>query len=114
MKRVVLKCLEPNCRDALESTARLALTFVTVTTGPGFSDFRAERDLQVHLSALALKDGCHLPDLAQELLEAVQAYGIVVQRAADEEVPPEWADWWKELAPIEEAEGEDPLVLEIR
>ena len=112
--RVVVKCLEPVCRDALEDTARLALTFVTVTTGPGYSDFKASRDLEVHLSPAALKEGCHLPDLAQELMEAVQAYGVRVFRIKSEiEVSSEWADWWSSLPEVEEGD-EDKVSVEIR
>ena len=112
--KVVVKCLEPVSRDALEDTARLALTFVTVTTGPGYSDFKASRDLEVHLSSKALKDGCHLPDLAQELMEAVQAYGIRIYRiVAGTEVSSEWADWWSRLPEAAEKDG-DGLSLEIR
>ncbi|MCA9781446.1 MAG: hypothetical protein KC800_32235 [Candidatus Eremiobacteraeota bacterium] len=112
--RVAIKCLTPVCRDALEDAARLALTFVTVTTTPGYSDFKASRDLELHLSARALKDGCHLPDLAQELMEAVQAYGIPVFRTeAEGEVSPEWSDWWNRLPEVEGSD-EFELSLEIR
>lgn len=112
--KVVVKCLKPVSRDALEDTARLALTFVTVTTGPGYSNFRASQNLEVHLSSAALKNGCHLPDLSQELMEAVQAYGIRILRIKGEtEVSSEWAEWWNELPEVEENE-EDELSLEIR
>ena len=112
--RVVVKCLEPVCRDALEDTARLALTFVTVTTSPGYSDFKASRDLEVHLSPAALKDGCHLPDLAQELMEAVQAYGVRVCRVkSGADISSEWADWWSRLPQVEEND-EEILSVEIR
>jgi hypothetical protein len=114
VSRVLVCCLEPERRDALEETARLALNFVTVTTGPGYSDFKASRDIKVHLSAVALRRGCHLPDMAQELLEAVQAHGIEILRAAqpEGEITPEWAQWWEELPQVDEEEFE--LVLEIR
>jgi hypothetical protein len=106
--------VDPVCRDALEDTARLALTFVTVTTSPGYSDFKSSRDLEVHLSSEALKNGCHLPDLAQELLEAVQAYGVRVLRTESEvEVSSEWAEWWSRLPEVGEKE-EDEFSLEIR
>lgn len=114
MKRVLLRCLEPDCRDALEETARLALTYITVTTTPGYSEFQAGRDLQVHLSAQALSDGCHLPEMAHDLLEALQAHGVVVARVADfeAELSEEWQDWWSELN--EAAEFPADLVLDIK
>ena len=114
MSRVLLQCLDPERRDALEETARLALHFVTVTSGPGFPNFRASRDLAVRLSAVALIHGCHLPDMAQELLEAVEAHGIKIARVSrpSDEISPEWAQWWEELP--EAAEEEFERVLEIR
>lgn len=114
MSRVLLKCVDPYRRDALEETARLALNFVTVTHGPGYPNFKACRDLTVHISWTALEQGCHLPDVAQELLEAVQAHGVKVQRVLDPEaeISPEWRDWWGGLPEAEE--DEDALVLEMR
>lgn len=112
--RVLLKCVDPSRRDALEETARLALSFVTVTCGPGFPDFKASRDLAIHLTEVALRKGCHLPDVAQELLEAVQAHGVSILRGSEPggEITPEWKDWWKTLP--EAPEEEYSLVLEIR
>ena len=114
MRRVLISCLEPQRRDALEETARLALTFVTVTTAPGYPDFKPSSNLEVHLSALALKLGCHLPDIAQDLLEAVQAFGIPIKRLSvnDESVSEEWLDWWRELPKVERETFD--LELEIR
>jgi hypothetical protein len=107
-------CLDPQRRDALEETARLALNFVTVTKGPGYSDFEVGRDIKVHLSELALKNGCYLPDSAQELLEGAQAHGVEILRVSDSDVEmsPEWESWWKSLA--QATDDEFQIVLEIR
>ena len=114
MSRVLIRCLDPERRDALEETARLALNFVTVTTGPGYSDFKVSRDVKVHLSEFALRHGCHLPDTAQELLEAVQAHGVKIFRVSstDDEPTSEWAHWWEDLP--EATDLESDIVLEIR
>lgn len=114
MDQIVISCLDPHRRDALEEAARLALSFMTVSTKPERLDFQPREQLQVHLSALALRNGCHLPDAAQELLEAVQAYGIPVKRLSvkNEAVGEEWLDWWKAL-PVVDRETFD-LELEIR
>jgi hypothetical protein len=80
----------------------LALAFVSVGHGPLFSDFQASRDLQLHLSLQALKEGCHLPETAQDLLEGLQAFGVAVVKTVDEEREPgvEWAAWWNGLETV--------------
>lgn len=113
-KRILISCLEPQRRDALEETARLALTFITVSTSPGYTKFKPTNSLEIHLSALALKTGCHLPDIAQDLLEAVQAFGVKVKRLSvfEESVSEEWREWWKSLPKVERETFD--LELEIR
>jgi len=102
MKSVVVRCVSPQRRDALEEAARLALSFITLSTGPDFRDFNSRRDLEVHLSAEALLEGCHLPDTAQELLEAVQAYGVALRKVSTTgtDVGEEWEAWWESLEPV--------------
>lgn len=111
---VDIRCVAPLRRDALEEAARLALSFVAVASKPGFSlDWRAQA-LRLTLSEAALRDGCYLPDSAQQLLEAVQAFGVVIERepaSASEPVAPEWTDWWSAL-PLSTEKSFD-LVLEL-
>jgi hypothetical protein len=99
MKSVLVRCVAPERRDALEETARLALSFITLASGPDFPEFQSRRDLEVHLSVESLVEGCHLPDTAQELLEAVQAFGVSIKKvvSASVDVGEEWQAWWKTL-----------------
>ena len=114
MSRFLIACLNPERRDALEETARLALNFITVAAGPGYSELKASRDVKVHLSPVALRQGCHLPDMAQELLEAVQAHGVEILKVSEPtaDIAPEWCEWWEELPLV--SEDEFKTVLEIR
>lgn len=111
-KSVNIRCLDPLRRDALEEAARLALSFVSVASRPGFQLRWKEGDLRLTLSPSALLDGCYLPETAQQLLEAVQAFGVNVvrlERAGDEPVPEEWTAWWSALP----AETERPFELNL-
>ena len=115
MKRTVeIRCLDPQRRDALEESARLALAFVSVCSRP---DRRLEwrRDkLRLTLTASALSDGCYLPESAQQLFEAVLAFGVPVVRrseAGDEAPPAEWVDWWEVLPEADDRTYE--MTLEI-
>lgn len=108
-----IRCTEPSRRDALEESARLALSFVSVASRPGFSlDWRRQA-LRLTLGVQALHDGCYLPDAAQQLLEAVQSFGVTIEREREETepVPQEWTEWWSAL-PLESEKSFD-LVLEI-
>lgn len=102
MRRVKISCHSPKRRDALEEAARLALAYVSVGTGPDFPDFVVNQALELHLSASALTEGCHLPETAMELLEAVQAFGIPVKKITDDSAVPteEWSEFWSELGPV--------------
>jgi hypothetical protein len=97
---VEIRCLDPLRRDALEESARLALSFVAVASRPGFSLNWRDEGLRLTLSTAALHDGCYLPETALQLLEAVQAFGVKVvrlERDGDELVPEEWSQWWSSL-----------------
>lgn len=112
-KKLLIRCSEPQRRDALEESARLALAFVVVGTSPGFADLKTERDLEIHLSAHSLQQGCYLPETAQDLLEAVQAFGVPIKKIAaeGESVPQEWAPWWDELPWADQTEFEKTLEI---
>lgn len=99
MKTIVIRCVAPERRDALEEAARLALSFISVGMGPEFPSFQCNKHLELHLSSLALVEGCHLPDTAQELLEALQAFGVSVRKvkAKNDSATEEWKQWWKTL-----------------
>ncbi|HIB67666.1 MAG TPA: hypothetical protein EYO33_21840 [Phycisphaerales bacterium] len=113
MTEVVVRCIDPVRRDALAETARLALAFISVGSGPDFQHFDSRKGLRVELSARALENGCHLAESAQELLEAVQAFGVPIYRLESEsDVSEAWADWWQTL-PLKEARETD-IDLEIR
>lgn len=113
-RSIEIRCVDPMRRDALEESARLALSFVAVASKPGFSlDWRTG-DLRLILSAAALHDGCYLPETAQQLLEAVQAFGVKVvrlERDSDEAAPEEWTAWWSALPAWTERAFD--LILEI-
>ena len=97
---VHIRCLDPLRRDALEESARLALSFVSVASRPGFHLNWKEGALRLTVSTTALLDGCYLPETAQQLLEAVQAFGVQVvrvEREGDEPAPEEWTNWWSAL-----------------
>ena len=113
-RTVAVRCVAPERRDALEEVARLALTFVTLSLGPEAPDFHCVGGLEVHISPSALIEGCHLPDTAQELLEAVQAFGVKIKKTcADTKVAaPEWQDWWSKLEVLDPNQEYD-LELEI-
>lgn len=111
---VNIRCVNPLRRDALEESARLALSFVSVASRPGFQLKWKEGELRLTLSTAALHDGCYLPETAQQLLEAVQAFGVHVvrlERDGDEPAPEEWTRWWSAL-PVETERPYD-LKLEI-
>jgi hypothetical protein len=113
-KSVEIRCADPQRRDALEESARLALSFVAVGSKPGFALNWRDEGLRVSLTTSALHDGCYLPETAQQLLEAVQAFGISVvrwEREGDDPAPEEWAEWWGRLA--ERVEKPYEMVLEI-
>ena len=114
IKSVEVRCLEPLRRDALEEAARLVLSFVAVSSRPGRVPLWRDQSLRLTLSPAALHDGCYLADAAQQVLDAVQAFGIQVVRAdshSDEAPPEEWSQWWASLETA--AEREFDLVLEI-
>lgn len=109
-----IRCVDPLRRDALEEAARLTLSFVSVASKPGYSLSWREGALRLTLSTAALHDGCYLPETAQPLLEAVQAFGVKVVRLAREgdlAAPEEWSAWWSLLP--QEDEGSFELVLDI-
>jgi hypothetical protein len=111
---VEIRCLDPQRRDALEESARLALSFVAVGSRPGFRLNWRQGDLRLALSRTALQDGCYLPETAQQLLEAVQAFGVRVvrcEREGDGAVPEEWTQWWSALPAPDERSFD--MVLEI-
>lgn len=113
-KSIEVRCLTPQRRDALEESARLVLAFISVCSRPDrHSDW--QKNLRLTLSALALHDGCYLPESAQSLLEAVAAFGVQVcrqKKAGDDSEPPEeWSQWWGELPFVDEHEFD--LILEI-
>ena len=113
MTEVVVRCTDPVRRDALAETARLALAFISLGSGPDFQHFDSRNGLRVELSAKALENGCHLAESAQELLEAVQAFGVPIYRMGAELKPSEvWAEWWQKLPPAESRESD--IELEIR
>lgn len=115
MQRTVeIRCLDPQRRDALEESARLALSFVAVASKPGYTLNWRDQGLRLALSTSALHDGCYLPETAQQLLEAVQAFGVAVvrwEREGDDPAPEEWLEWWGRLAPREEKSYQ--MILEI-
>ena len=114
-KTVEVRCLDPLRRDALEESARLALSFVAVASRPGYSLKWREGGLQVTLTTAALQDGCYLPEAAQQLLDAAQSFGVIVVglvRTDDEPAPDEWAGWWSAL-PVQVEQAPFDLVLEI-
>lgn len=115
MKRTVeIRCLDPQRRDALEESARLALAFVSVCSRPNRRLQWREDKLRLTLTAAALSDGCYLPESAQRLMDAVSAYGIEVRRqvrAGEGAPPPEWAELWESWELADEKAFE--LVLEI-
>lgn len=111
---VEIRCTEPRRRDALEESARLALSFVSVASKPGFTLNWREGALRLTLASPALHDGCYLPETAQQLLEAVQSFGVSIvrlEREGDDEAPEEWTEWWSAL-PLAE-QGDFSTVLEI-
>lgn len=110
-KRVMIRCTEPKRKDALEETARLALAYVTLGSGPKKKQFDFRNNLVVQLSASALRDGCHLSETAQVLLEALGHYGVRVERVGDDEVAENWNDWWTGLN--EPSDEKFDLTLEI-
>lgn len=99
-KTILIRCTAPRRRDALEETARLALNFVDLAFGPEFPELKASEHIQIHLTALALVKGCHLPETAQDLLEAVQVFGVPIKRIVEPEeetLEEEWSEWWRNL-----------------
>lgn len=115
MKRTVaVRCVAPQRRDALEEVARLALAFITLSMMPESKDFSCRTDLELHLSASALVDGCHLPDTAQDLLEAVEAFGVSIRRVDSRArvAAEEWQQWWEGLPQVD-PDREFDLELEI-
>lgn len=114
-KTVEVRCFDPLRRDALEESARLALSFVAVASRPGYTLKWREGGLQVTLTTAALQDGCYLAETAQQLLEAAQSFGVKVvrlERTGDEPAPEEWAGWWSAL-PAQVEQTPFDLVLEI-
>lgn len=112
MNRLIeIRCTAPQRRDALEESARLALAFLSVSARPGGRKLWQDQQLRMVLSVEALDQGCYLPEAAQELLEAVQAYGVAIARLPSESPPPdEWSDWWYDL---EEAGSGGDSALEL-
>lgn len=110
---VEVRCLNPLRRDALEEAARLVLSFVSVSSRPGYRlDWRGGA-LRLRLSPQALRDGCYLPESAQQLLEAAQSFGVHVVRDTDQgDIPEEWESWWAQLPLANDSAFE--LSLEIR
>ncbi len=115
MKRTVeIRCLDPQRRDALEESARLALAFVSVCSRPDRRLEWRQDKLRLTLTASALSDGCYLPESAQRLMDAATAYGIEIRRKerdGDGDPPAEWASLWETWAPSDDKTFE--LVLEI-
>lgn len=110
-----VSCLAPLRRDALEESARLVLSLVSVSSKPGFEFGWREGGLRLILTTNALEDGCYLPETAQQLLEAVQAFGIAVvrlEREGDKACPEEWKPWWDTL-PAAQNKDDVQLRLEI-
>lgn len=115
MKRTVaVRCVAPERRDALEEVARLALSFITISMGPEAPDFDCRGGLEIQLSSNALIEGCHLPDTAQELLEAVQAFGVKIKKTCPNTrmAAAEWQEWWDGLETVD-PDREFELELEI-
>lgn len=114
MTEVLVRCVDPQRRDALVESARLVLSFVSVGSGPDFNHFDCRTGLRLVLSPLALSQGCHLAESAQELLEAVQAFGVDVQRVETPaaEISEDWLEWWNAL-PLASEKASD-IELEIR
>lgn len=111
---IEVRCTDPYRRDALEEAARLTLSFVAVGSRPDFNFAWRNGGLRLVLSTHALEDGCYLPEAAQQLLEAVQAFGVPVVRLArggDKPCPEEWLPWWSKLP--QESEGDFNLILPI-
>lgn len=113
-RSVVIRCLAPQRRDALEEVARLVLSFVTISSGPDSLGLCAQTDLELHLSSAALTDGCHLPDTAQDLLDAVEAFGVAIRKADSNSLVggEEWQEWWDGLESVDPNKVFD-LELEI-
>lgn len=110
-RRIEIRCTDPQRRDALEESARLTLAFLSVSARPGGRKLWRDQQLRLVLSVEALHQGCYLPEAAQDLLEAIQAYGVSVTRLPSETEPPtEWVEWWQELP---ETEPSDEAVLEL-
>jgi hypothetical protein len=112
---VEIRCFDPLRRDALEEAARLALSFVAVASRPQFTLNWRQGALQLTLTSTALRDGCYLPETAQQLLEAAQSFGVKVmrkERPGDETPSEEWASWWSAL-PLCPESTDFELVLEI-
>ena len=113
-RTVEIRCSDPLRRDALEESARLALAFVSASSKPGRSLEWRKTGLQVSLTSTALHDGCYLPESAQQLFEALLAFGVPIvrrERAVDLAPPAEWADWWNALPKADDTAFE--MVLEI-
>lgn len=111
---IEIRCTQPRRRDALEESARLALSFVSVASKPGFALDWRKGALRLTLATPALHDGCYLPETAQQLLEAAQSFGISIvrlDRDGDEPAPEEWTAWWSALPPAQD--GDFSTVLEI-
>lgn len=113
-RSVAVRCVAPLRRDALEEVARLVLSFVTVSTRPDSPEFKFHTDLELHLSATALVDGCHLPDTAQDLLDAVEAFGVSIRKvdSRSRAAGVEWQEWWDGLEPVD-PDREFDIELEI-
>lgn len=112
MTNVLVKCVKPVRRDALAESARLVLSFISVGSGPDFNHFDSRNGLCLELSAEALSRGCHLAESAQELLEAIQAFGVSVVRVKSESpVSEDWKQWWEALPEKEERDYD--IELEI-
>ena len=94
--------------------ARLALAFVTLGSGPDFPRFRAGEAVELHLTAEALLWGCHLPETAQDLLEAVQAHGVSVVKIAtsSDSLGEEWQPFWQDLDELVSSNFD--IILEIQ
>ena len=92
----------------------MALAFVSAASKPGRSLEWRKTSLRVSLTTAALHDGCYLPESAQQLFEAVLAFGVPVVRrseAGDEAPPAEWVDWWEVLPEADDRTYE--MTLEI-
>lgn len=112
MSRVFeVRCTDPNRRDALEEAARLTLAFVAVSARPGGTRLWKDGQLRLVLSVKALHNGCYLAEAAQDLLEALQSYGVPVTKLEQEQDPPkEWEQWWKALPPATDSPQAETVI----